>query len=83
MLCLLSDGHQGGPFNEEEVREAEKDPWLHAKISLRRWDDLAKDPEMQTPPLEHFEEMTVRSLMRSRAHASVAGPTDTPQPDSL
>ena len=49
------------------MEEAQKDPWLEDKLAVRRWDDLAKDPEMITPPLSHFEDMTVRSLVKSRS----------------
>jgi predicted HD phosphohydrolase len=58
---------QGGIYTEEEVAEAQKDPWLESKLAVRSWDDQAKDPSMQTPPLEHFEEMMVSSLLKSRA----------------
>lgn len=57
------------------MREAEKDPWLQNKLSLRRWDDQAKDPTMETPPLSHFEDMTVQSLMKSRSHIELHGRT--------
>lgn len=58
---------QGGIFTDEEVAEARKDPWLESKLAVRRWDDQAKDPTMQTPPLDHFQEMMVGSLVKSRA----------------
>ena len=58
---------QGGIYTEEEVTEARKDPWLESKLAVRRWDDQAKVPNMQTPSLDHFEEMMVSSLLKSRA----------------
>lgn len=60
---------QGGIFDENQVREAQKDPFLEEKLQVRRWDDLAKDPDMQTPPLSSFEDMMVVSLLRSRSQA--------------
>lgn len=45
------------------MREAERDPWLQQKLAVRRWDDLAKDPEMKTQPLSHYREMAVNSLI--------------------
>lgn len=48
------------------MREAEKDPFLQDKLMVRRWDDLAKDPEMQTLPLSHYESMAVNSLLRAK-----------------
>ncbi|KAK3672051.1 hypothetical protein LTR78_008021 [Recurvomyces mirabilis] len=56
---------QGGPFDDAEILTAQQDPLLSEKIAVRRWDDLAKDPAMQTPPLADFEDMTVRSLINS------------------
>ena len=34
-----------------------------AAIRVRRWDDAAKDPQAQAPPLEHFADM-LRRLAR-------------------
>lgn len=45
---------QGGPMSPAEVEEFEGHPHAKAAVRLRRWDDLAKDPEMSTPPLLHF-----------------------------
>jgi len=61
---------QGGIFDSEQVKEAEKDPLLREKLQVRRWDDLAKDPNMQTPLLNSYEGMIVESLVKSRALAS-------------
>ena len=58
---------QGGVFDDQQVKEAQKDPWLEEKLQIRRWDDLAKDPAMQTPSLSSFEEMMVTSLIESRS----------------
>ncbi|SMR54414.1 unnamed protein product [Zymoseptoria tritici ST99CH_1A5] len=57
--------YQGGPFTDAEVAEARKDPLLGDKLAVRRWDDQAKDPNMTTPDLQSFEDMAVRSLLRS------------------
>ena len=56
--------YQGGVFNEEQVREAEKDSWLESKLAVRRWDDAAKVPDMQTRDLEFYRAMAVRNLLR-------------------
>lgn len=72
--------YQGGVFDEEQVREAQRDPWLQNKLAVRRWDDAAKDPAMQTRPLSFYEEMAVRNLLRSWGKAArdgrVMGPGD-------
>lgn len=53
---------QGGPFTEEEVSEAEKDPWLQDKLKVRRWDDQAKVVGMETEPLESYKEIAAKAL---------------------
>ena len=57
------DPEQGGTFTEEEVRQAQKDPLLEAKLAVRRWDDLAKVPKMETFPLGYYERMAAKSLL--------------------
>jgi predicted HD phosphohydrolase len=57
---------QGGRLNAEEVKEAQLDPLLKQKLSVRRWDDQAKVPEAKVPGLEAYEEMAVQSLRISR-----------------
>ena len=46
--------HQGGPMDAAEVAAFERHPDHAEAAALRRFDDLAKDPEAPTPPLEHF-----------------------------
>jgi phosphonate degradation associated HDIG domain protein len=45
---------QGGLMNNEELNAFRSHPHFTAAIQLRRWDEAAKDPTMQTPSLEHF-----------------------------
>jgi [1-hydroxy-2-(trimethylamino)ethyl]phosphonate dioxygenase len=45
---------QGGPYNVQEAREFEAEPYFKECVELRRWDDLAKIPGLETPPLAHF-----------------------------
>ena len=45
---------QGGPMSPAEVLEFEASPYFEDAVQLRRFDDLGKEPAMQTPPLEHF-----------------------------
>jgi predicted HD phosphohydrolase len=47
---------QGGPMSTEEIAEFEQSPFYPEAVRLRRWDDLAKDPEMTTAGIEHFLE---------------------------
>jgi hypothetical protein len=36
---------------------------LNAKISVRRWDDLAKNPDLKVPPLEAYKELAYQCLL--------------------
>ena len=45
---------QGGPMSPEEVERFRSCPHHLAAISLRRWDDEAKDPHLQVPELETY-----------------------------
>lgn len=45
---------QGGVFDEAEARTFIEQPYAEDAVALRRWDDLAKVPDAETPPLAHF-----------------------------
>lgn len=45
---------QGGPMSDDECREFESNPFFRESLQLRRWDDLAKIPQLVTPTLNHF-----------------------------
>ena len=45
---------QGGPFTEIEAERFIAAPHARDAVLLRRWDDLAKDPDAVTPDLDHF-----------------------------
>ncbi|WP_425309709.1 HD domain-containing protein [Ammonicoccus fulvus] len=47
---------QGGPMNQEEVARFEANKHHADAVRLRRWDDLAKDPEATTSGFEHYRE---------------------------
>jgi hypothetical protein len=47
------------------VKKAEEDPWLKQKLAVRRWDDLAKDPNLKVEPLPFYEDMAIKSLLGS------------------
>ena len=63
---------QGGPMVPEEIREFERHPLWTEAAALRRWDDLAKEPEAWVPPLEAYEE-ALRSVVLSRQQSSGKG----------
>jgi phosphonate degradation associated HDIG domain protein len=45
---------QGGVMNEQEVSLFEKNEYYKEAVNLRRWDDLAKDPNLVSPTIESF-----------------------------
>jgi len=45
---------QGGPMTAAEARAFEANPYARDAISVRRWDDAAKDPGAVTPDIGHF-----------------------------
>ncbi|MEO1395126.1 MAG: phosphonate degradation HD-domain oxygenase [Cyanobacteria bacterium J06634_5] len=45
---------QGGIFSSLEAQVFIEQPHAKDAVQLRIWDDLAKDPTMDTPDLEHF-----------------------------
>jgi phosphonate degradation associated HDIG domain protein len=47
---------QGGPMSPEEVADFEANDHFPSSVALRKWDDAAKVPGLETPPLEHFLE---------------------------
>ncbi len=67
-LCSVDEGYvrklsptshqsfldQGGPMNAEEREAFEAEPAYEDALTLRRWDDQAKDPNGEPPALAHF-----------------------------
>jgi [1-hydroxy-2-(trimethylamino)ethyl]phosphonate dioxygenase len=45
---------QGGLMSEEELWAFEQNPFHQDAVQLRRWDDMAKDPDWKTEPIEAF-----------------------------
>jgi phosphonate degradation associated HDIG domain protein len=45
---------QGGVYTPPQAAEFEAQPFAHEAVRLRRYDDLAKTPEVVTPTLPHF-----------------------------
>jgi phosphonate degradation associated HDIG domain protein len=54
---------QGGPMNENEVKEFEKNAYLDDCVKLRYWDEGAKDPERIHPQFSYFRAL-VESLVK-------------------
>jgi predicted HD phosphohydrolase len=53
---------QGAEMSGEEVRAFESREHFERAVRLRRWDDLAKDPQAMTPGIEHFASHLDRAL---------------------
>lgn len=60
---------QGGIFSAEEADNFLRKPFAHEALSLRRWDDLAKQPERATPSLDHYLKLIERI---SESHRTAA-----------
>lgn len=45
---------QGGIFSDADAKAFIYQPFAEDAVRVRRWDDLAKVPDRETPPLEHF-----------------------------
>lgn len=45
---------QGGVFDEQKARRFRREDHSDDAVKLRRWDDKAKDPAADTPPLDHY-----------------------------
>lgn len=55
---------QGGPMSEDEQAEFRRHPNLEAILRVRLWDEAAKDPELTTPPFEHYAPLLQRVVDR-------------------
>ena len=51
---------QGGPMDDAEVKEFEKNPNLNEIIAVRFLDEAGKHADMQTPSFSHFAPMVQR-----------------------
>ncbi len=54
---------QGGPMTASQAEHFEKHPHFRAAIDLRRFDELAKVPGLETPPIEYYTEHLKQSLL--------------------
>jgi phosphonate degradation associated HDIG domain protein len=45
---------QGGKMSDEELHEFRQTPYWKDSLRLRKWDDLAKVVDLQTPTLDHY-----------------------------
>jgi gamma-butyrobetaine dioxygenase len=55
---------QGGPMTSGEVEQFERNLFYEDAVRLRRYDDQAKMPGVETPPLEHYRAVLESVLIR-------------------
>jgi phosphonate degradation associated HDIG domain protein len=55
---------QGGPMTATEAEAFLATPYAQDAVSLRRWDDEAKVPELPLPPIDHFRRHVEASLAK-------------------
>lgn len=70
---------QGGPMNAEEIARFESDKFAGDAVRLRRWDDLAKIPGKDVPPLDHYRivlETVLKSPRNTRSAETLDGTMD-------
>ena len=53
---------QGGPFTKEGAENFINQPLMKEAVELRKFDDLAKELNKITPPIEHFQHYVEASL---------------------
>jgi phosphonate degradation associated HDIG domain protein len=75
-LCLIEPGYydtlsptskaslilQGGIMNENEKILFETNTYFKEAVQLRKWDDLAKIPNFQVPPVENYNNAILNAL---------------------
>ena len=59
---------QGGIFSDDEAQVFLSKPYAEDALRLRRWDDLAKEANRETPGLDHYMGVVSRVIER---HAAV------------
>jgi predicted HD phosphohydrolase len=53
---------QGGPYDADQAEAFATHAHASAAVRLRRYDDLAKVVDLQTPPLSHYLDMAARCV---------------------
>ena len=56
---------QGGPFTEDQAKAFEKNRHYEDAVQVRRYDELAKDPDLVTPDFEHYRRYLEAGLKSS------------------
>jgi len=56
---------QGGKMNESEALEFEQNDDYLLFVAIRKWDDLAKNPELPTPSLDKYADLIYKHLIKN------------------
>ncbi len=64
---------QGGPMSESEVNAFRNNPNLEDILQVRFWDEDGKDPDLETPPFEHYAPILQRVVERFTVAQSQLG----------
>lgn len=64
---------QGGPMSESEVNAFRNNPNLEDILQVRFWDEDGKDPDLETPPFEHYAPILQRVVERFTADQNQSG----------
>ena len=54
---------QGGPMSQEEAAEFARGPYARDAVTLRRWDEAAKDPDADVPDFDHYRALLADLLV--------------------
>jgi len=57
---------QGGPMNDSEAMDFEKEEWFNLYITLREWDEKAKEENIPLPDLERYRALMIQHLSQPK-----------------
>jgi len=57
---------QGGRMTEKEAKDFEREEWFTLYITLRGWDEQAKEEHIPLPDLQQYRNMIIRHLTNSK-----------------
>ena len=57
--------YQGGKMDEKEAKDFERDEWFPLYVTLRSWDELAKEENIPLPDLDHYRELMIKHLSKN------------------
>jgi 2-amino-1-hydroxyethylphosphonate dioxygenase (glycine-forming) len=55
---------QGGQMNEKEAKDFEREEWFPLYLTLRGWDEKAKEEHVPLPDLQHYRNMMIDHLTK-------------------